>query len=83
MVFLKAPQHSGRQILILGVEHIVTNPSLGAGSPQVAFATSLATRFTGASSPLDGVIGISLSTMNATKASDLADPTTTKRQLIV
>jgi len=58
-----------------GVEHIVTNPSLGAGSPQVAFATSLATRFTGASSPLDGIIGISLSTMNATKASDLADPT--------
>ncbi len=58
-----------------GVEHIVTNPSLGLGSPQVNFASSLATRFTGPSSPLDGVIGINLSTMNATKASDLADPT--------
>jgi hypothetical protein len=58
-----------------GVEHIVTNPSLGLGSPQVAFASSLAARFTGPSSPLDGIIGINLSTMHASKASDLADPT--------
>ncbi len=60
-----------------GVEQILTNPSLGA-SPQTTFAGSLASSFlanTNIPIILDGTNGIALKDMNASKATDLSDPT--------